>query len=378
MPFRTVFGEISMKKLLLAAVVAAMGMSAAQAAPTLYGKLNVTLDQVDNSKFDGKNVTEINSNASRLGVKGEEKLTDKMSAVYLAEWEVSTDGNKDKDWGMRNRFLGLKFADIGTLKAGNYDSYFKTAAGNNQDIFNDHNHLDMTSMLYGEDRLNNAIGFETDKKLLGGLQFNIMAQQGEDSATDNDSKGQKGKRNGFGDSISTSLSYENKDYGVAAAIAGNFGVAGKYNAYSLTGIYSDAVRVTGSVDLTKAGVNGLVLGALWQTAQPTDDTVTTSSTSDTPPVTTITSYKGLQEDAYGVTAAYVIPSTPWKLKAEYLSANTSVDSKSDRKIDQYGVGVDYNLNKQARFYGVVAQQKRDWINEDDKKTVIGLGMEYNF
>ena len=378
MPFRTVFGEISMKKLLLAAVVAAMGMSAAQAAPTLYGKLNVTLDQVDNSKFDGKNVTEINSNASRLGVKGEEKLTDKMSAVYLAEWEVSTDGNKDKDWGMRNRFLGLKFADIGTLKAGNYDSYFKTAAGNNQDIFNDHNHLDMTSMLYGEDRLNNAIGFETDKKLLGGLQFNIMAQQGEDSATDNDSKGQKGKRNGFGDSISTSLSYENKDYGVAAAIAGNFGVAGKYNAYSLTGIYSDAVRVTGSVDLTKAGVNGLVLGALWQTAQPTDDTVTTSSTSGTPPVTKITSYKGLQEDAYGVTAAYVIPSTPWKLKAEYLSANTSVDSKSDRKIDQYGVGVDYNLNKQARFYGVVAQQKRDWINEDDKKTVIGLGMEYNF
>ena len=367
-----------MKKLLLAAVVAAMGMSAAQAAPTLYGKLNVTLDQVDNSKFDGKNVTEINSNASRLGVKGEEKLTDKMSAVYLAEWEVSTDGNKDKDWGMRNRFLGLKFADIGTLKAANYDSYFKTAAGNNQDIFNDHNHLDMTSMLYGEDRLNNAIGFETDKKLLGGLQFNIMAQQGEDSATDNDSKGQKGKRNGFGDSISTSLSYENKDYGVAAAIAGNFGVAGKYNAYSLTGIYSDAVRVTGSVDLTKAGVNGLVLGALWQTAQPTDDTVTTSSTSGTPPVTKITSYKGLQEDAYGVTAAYVIPSTPWKLKAEYLSANTSVDSKSDRKIDQYGVGVDYNLNKQARFYGVVAQQKRDWINEDDKKTVIGLGMEYNF
>ena len=354
-----------MKKLLLAAVVAAMGMSAAQAAPTLYGKLNVTLDQVDNSKFDGKNVTEINSNASRLGVKGEEKLTDKMSAVYLAEWEVSTDGNKDKDWGMRNRFLGLKFADIGTLKAGNYDSYFKTAAGNNQDIFNDHNHLDMTSMLYGEDRLSNSIGFETDKKLLAGLQFSIMAQQGEELATtpDNDSKGQKGKRTGFGDSISTSLSYENKDYGVAAAIAGNFGVAGKYNAHDLTGIYSDAVRVTGSVDLSKAGVNGLVFGALWQTAQPTDDTVPTKA--------------GLQEDAYGITAAYAIPSTPWKLKAEYLSANTSVDNTSDRQIDQYGVGVDYNLNKQARFYGVVAQQKRDW-KADDQKTVVGLGMEYNF
>jgi predicted porin len=352
-----------MKKLLLAATVATLSVSAAQAAPTLYGKLNVTVDQVDNSKFDGKNVTEVNSNASRLGVKGEEKLTEKVSAVYQAEWEVATDGGTT-DWKMRNRFLGLKFADIGTLKAGNYDSYFKTAAGNNQDIFNDHNHLDMTNMLYGEDRLSNSIGFETDKKLLGGLQFSIMAQQGEDSATDNNTKGQTGTRNGFGDSISTSLSYDNKDYGVAAAIAGNFGVAGKYNAHNLKDIYSDAIRVTGSVDLSKAGVNGLVFGALWQTAQPTDDTVPTK--------------KGLQEDAYGVTAAYAIPSTPWKLKAEYLSANTSVDNETDRQIDQYGVGVDYNLNKQARFYGVVGQQQRDWLTKDDKKTVIGLGMEYNF
>jgi uncharacterized protein (DUF2141 family) len=42
-----VFGEISMKKLLLAATVATLAMNAAQAAPTLYGKLNVTLDQID-------------------------------------------------------------------------------------------------------------------------------------------------------------------------------------------------------------------------------------------------------------------------------------------------------------------------------------------
>ena len=374
MPLNLCFGEISMKKLLIAAAVSTLSITAAQAAPTLYGKLNVTLDQVDNSDFAGNDVTALNSNASRIGVKGEEKLTDKVSVVYLAEWAISTDGSgSDTDLSMRNRFLGLKFNKIGTLKAGRYDTYFKTNAGNNQDIFNDHTILDMTSVLHGEERSNNAIGFETDKELIiPGLQFNIMAQQGEDTKTDNTSLGKEGKRDGFGDGISTSLTYENKDYGLAAGIAGNFGLAGKYNAYSLSGIYSDAVRVTGSIDLAKAGVDGLVFGALWQNAQPTDDTVSTTSG------TTVTSYKGLEEDAWGLTAAYAIASTPWKIKGEYIESNTSVDNRSDCKISQYGLGVDYNFNKQARFYGVLAQQKRDWLSDDDKKTVVGVGMEYNF
>ncbi|MGL4586524.1 MAG: porin [Acinetobacter ursingii] len=363
-----------MKKLLIAAAVSTLSITAAQAAPTLYGKLNVTLDQVDNNDFAGNDVTALNSNASRIGVKGEEKLTDKVSAVYLAEWAISTDGSgSDTDLSMRNRFLGLKFNKIGTLKAGRYDTYLKTAAGNNQDIYNDHTILDMTAVLHGEERSNNAIGFETDKELIvPGLQFNIMAQQGEDSKTDNTANGQEGKRDGFGDGVSTSLTYENKDYGLAAAIAGNFGVAGKYNAHSLSGIYSDAIRITGSFDFAKAGVSGLVLGALWQNAQPTDDTVTTGTG------TALKSFKGLEEDAYAITAAYIIPSTPWKIKGEYLESNTSVDNQSDRKISQYGLGVDYNFNKQARFYGVLAQQKRDWVSDDDKKTVVGVGMEYNF
>ena len=237
----------------------------------------------------------------------------------------------------------------------------------------------MTAILAGEDRLNNVIGFETDKKLLGGLAFNIMFQQGEESSTkDNTLKGQKGSRDGFGDGISTSLTYENKDLGLAAAVAGNFAVPMSYKAYgsALNGTYSDAVRVTGSLDLTPAGVDGLVFGALWQTAKPSDDTVAVVTGSGT--TATTKSYKGLQEDAYGVTAAYAIPSTPVKLKAQYISATTEVDGMKDRQQDLYGVGADYQINKQARFYGIVAQQKRDWLTKDDKKTNIGLGMEYNF
>lgn len=390
MPFtKKCFGEISMKKLLLAATVATLAMNAAQAAPTLYGKLNVTLDNIDNNGFKDESVTKVNSNASRIGVKGEEKLTDNLSAVYLAEWQVNTDGDgtdtgSGTDLTQRNRFVGIKSNGVATLKVGRFDSYFKTAAGNNQDIFNDYNELDMTAILAGEDRLGNVIGFETDKKLLAGLAFNIMFQQGEQSSTnDNTLKGQKGSRDGFGDGISTSLTYENKDLGLAAAVAGNFAVPMSYKAYgsALNGTYSDAVRVTGSLDLTPAGVDGLVFGALWQTAKPSDDTVAVVTGSGT--TATTKSYKGLQENAYGVTAAYAIPSTPIKLKAQYISAKSETDAaiiagKKELKQDLYGVGADYQINKQAKFFGIVAQQKRDWLTKDDKKTTIGLGMEYNF
>lgn len=363
-----------MKKLLLAATVATLAMNAAQAAPTLYGKLSVTLDNIDNNGFKDESVTKVNSNASRIGVKGEEKLTDNLSAVYLIEWQFNADGDGDQSFSNRNRYVGIKSEGIGTLKVGQFDSYFKNAAGNNQDIFNDHNELDMTAILAGEDRLKNVIGFETDKKLLGGLAFNIMFQQGEESEGANSkAKGYEGSRDGFGDGVSASLTYENKDMGLAAAVAANRAIASKFNAYSdLTGIYTDAVRVTGSLDLGAMGASGLVLGALWQTAQPTDDTVSTGSG------TTLVSYKGLQEDAFGVTAAYKIGATPVKLKAQYISATTESDGRDDRKQDLYGIGADYQINKQARFYGIVAQQKRDWLTKDDKKTNIGLGMEYNF
>ena len=359
-----------MKKMLLAATIASLGLNAAQAAPTIYGKLNVSLNQVDNKDYKGTDETQLNSNASRIGIKGEEKLTDNVGVVYQAEWAISTDGSgSDTDLSARNRFLGLKFKDIGTVKAGQYDSYFKTSAGKYQDIFNDDTNLDITKTIYGEERLKNVVGFETDKNLIiPGLQFNVQAQMGENNDSVYSSK-ERDSVNG----VSTSLTYENKDYGVAAGIAGNFAVAGAYNALSLKDIESDAYRITGSVDLGTIGAKGLVFGALYQYAEP----------SDSPSVETLTAEKldtrvaTLEEKAWLISAGYTIPETPWTVKGQYQSAETQW-SDGDRTIDQYGVGVDYNFNKQARFYGVVAQQKRDWQSDDDKKTVFSLGMEYNF
>ncbi|AXY60256.1 porin [Acinetobacter chinensis] len=350
-----------MKKLLLAAAVSTLSLSAAQAAPTLYGKVNVSVDQFDNKSFGTENVTEVNSNASRIGVKGEEKISDKLSAVYLAEWEISVDGDEDdsQTFKKRNIFGGLKWADIGTLKVGNYDSYFKSAAASKNDIFNDHA-FDITSMMYGEERLKNVIGFETDPKLLAGIGFNLMLQQGEENKKDGD--------NGIGDAISSSITYENKDLGLAVALGADFDVKGKYSAstFGSTKQATDAFRLAGSYDLGKVGVAGLGLNALYQTAEATSDEGKAAN---------------LEEDAWVINAAYKIAETPVTVKAQYQSADTSEKGQKDKTVDQYGLGVDYTLNKQAKLYGLVAQQKRDWTTTktpEKKQTVFGVGLELNF
>ncbi len=369
-----------MKKVLLAAAVATLGFNAAHAAPTLYGKLNVSLNQVDNNDYAGNDQTQLNSNASRIGVKGEEKLTDNVGVIYQAEWAIATDGSgSDTDLSARNRFLGLKFKDVGSIKAGNYDSYFKSAAGDYQDIFNDDTNLDITKTMYGEERTKNVVGFETDKNLLiPGLEFKVMAEMGENNSSKYNTK----QRNGFGSGVSTSLAYQNKDVGVAVAIAGNFGIAGTYNASGIKDkIESDAYRITGSYDLSKAGVDGLVLGALYQYVEPSNspsaEYLKNATDKDGKSLGLDAKAASLEESAWLVQATYKIPTTPWAVKGQYQSVKTEWTNAS-RKLDQYGLGVDYNFNKQTKFYGVLAQQKRDWQNDDNKKTVIGAGMVYSF
>ena len=101
------------------------------------------------------------------------------------------------------------------------------------------------------------------------------------------------------------LGYENKDLGLAIAAAGDFGIKGKYAAYDLKDVYTDAYRVTGSYDIAKSG---FVVGALWQHAEPTDDLTAYGQThkSDGSIDKAGKAYRGLEEEAYAVTAAYKI------------------------------------------------------------------------
>lgn len=370
-----------MKKLLLATAVSALTINAVQAAPTVYGKLHVSIDNVDKfgaTKADTDNVWEINSNASRIGVKGEEILTDNLKAVYLAEWQINTDGD-GTDLGQRNRFVGLKYDRIGTVKVGKFDSYLKTAQGK-VDIFNDMNYLDITRIMAGENRPNNVIGFESDTKALNGFGINLMLQQGENNKLDPNSNDVS---KNLGDAISASLTYENKDMGVYAALAGDKNVVSSFNAVGAKA-EAEIVRVVGSVDLgTMANVAGLTLNALYQNAEPTNLSSAAKAAAipavGTTPAVAAGAFRDFdKENSFLLSAAYSIGETPWTVKAQYHQSNSSFDGgRDDVELSQIGGMADYMFNSKTRAYGYIAQQSDDRKNIEDRMYV-GVGMEFNF
>ena len=77
-------------KLLPLAIGAAIAMpGVAMADVTVYGKMNLTLEMADYEFEDSSSDYdrwELNSNASRLGVKGSEDINDNLSAFYKAEY----------------------------------------------------------------------------------------------------------------------------------------------------------------------------------------------------------------------------------------------------------------------------------------------------
>ena len=129
-----------MKKLVLATAVAALSVTAAQAAPTVYGKAFLTLDLQDGDKdvtvvnhTTGKSTTtsedwskdetrsQLNSNASRIGIRGSEPLTANTDVVYQLEYGVDVDANTDQFYS-RDTYLGLSNKQYGTLLAGRLTS----------------------------------------------------------------------------------------------------------------------------------------------------------------------------------------------------------------------------------------------------------------
>ena len=92
-----------MKKLAIASAIALASITAAHAAPQVYGKAFLTADYVDTS-YDSDyrasatatrapeddSVFKLNSNASRIGFKGSEELTDTTNLVYQLEYGISS------------------------------------------------------------------------------------------------------------------------------------------------------------------------------------------------------------------------------------------------------------------------------------------------
>ncbi|WP_296405870.1 porin [Psychrobacter sp.] len=348
-----------MKKLLLASAIAALSVSAANAAPTVYGKAFLTLDYQDDSTdtdvtvYDattGKQTNssstndpdgnvKLKSNGSRIGFKGSEPLNPTTDVVYKLEYGVNVDNNiKDDTFKARDAYLGLSNKQYGSLLAGRMktiDSEVDFANVTQGGVIGGDNVL----ASYDASRANNNIVY-TSPDYNG---FKFMA----DYVMDENSS----KEDSFGRDA--------------------FGIGAKYSAgpmnvgasYVTAGDTLKAMRVSGNYALDSK----TTLGALYQlTDRNTDD----------------------NENAFTI-SGQMATSTPWTAYAQGDIVNNYL-GKADQDRYRVVLGGKYAFNKATtgHLYGAYMNDKTKTdtttakirtVKESDKDSFgIGGGLEYKF
>lgn len=280
--------------------------------PTFYGKMNVSQEFVQQE--DAGSYSELNSNASRLGVKGNFELNEAITAFYQAEFQIDVDGDSDETFGQRNTFIGAK-GDFGKVQAGVFDSALK-ASQKKVDQFNDLQADIKNFVTRSDNRVKNVVRYQSPS--LAGVVLTFDHINSEDETVAN----------------SQSMSAAFTQDMVYVAVAHDIGVEG-------AGI--DVTRVVGQLNLD----GGIQLGALWETEDN----------------------NGESNDGMMVSAA-VKAASKVKLKAQYASSDIKQEGAS-----QITLGADYKLAKNAKVFAYASDVDTD---ENGGGRVLAVGAEYKF
>lgn len=331
------------RKLLSLAIGAALSLPlAAQAAPTVYGLLDLSLDRVMTDAPAGTDNWQVVSNSSRLGVKGEESLGGNWSAVYQIEYGVTGDtaGAAGTDLAGRNRFVGLK-GDFGTVRLGAIDSPLKSSQGT-VDQFNDLVNGDMAAArgVVGDYRLDNVI-YYTSPKVANAVTFNAAIQPGEAAAG--------GAADRLADAFSASAVFEQNN--LYAALAFDKGVS---NGGYVAATARDTIRLSAGYK-----ADALQLGAMLQTSEMTSSAVAAAD-----------------QDTLLLSAAYGMDEKS-TIKAQIV--HTKDDAVGgDTKANSLQVGFDHAYTKMTKVYVQAGYVKTDAAAGDREDSVVGAGIQTKF
>ena len=361
-----------LKKLLLATAVAALSVSAAHAAPTVYGKAFLTLDYVS-TDYDAANKTDedtfkLNSNQSRIGFKGDDDLTDTTKLVYQLEYGIDVDDDSQQ-FRSRNTYVGLAHNTLGTVLAGRHDTPLKLAQ-NKVDVFNDSLFDIKNAGVSGEYRANNMVAYQSP--VIVGMPVSFMAATAL-SETDADGdilvsaapgtkpavyRDRKVKDNGY----SALLAYDKNGVYLAGAYDKDMG-ANNVN----TGVIDNTWRLVAGLDMGKMNmVSGLTLGALYQQSQYYDNYSIVNNNR--------VNKASEDEKSWLISGKYKVGATPWAVKAQYVNT-TDEKGVKDADVNEIAVGGEYAFNKATTGHIYAGQISRD-NNKDD--LIVGTGIEYKF
>lgn len=304
--------------------------------PKVYGRLDVGIQNadVDTGSSSDDDTWSIESYSSRLGVKGEEKLSDAISAIYQYEVQIQPEDQKEgKDTSQskflkgRNQFVGLK-GGFGTIRLGRIDTPLKKAQGK-VDLFADHiGEMDGVFDTEGDNRLGDQINYTTPK-FAGAVKAQIALIQGE-GKSDIDGNGDLGSNDdGLGDGVSANLIYKKDGMFFAAAVDSDIDDR-------------DAWRIAGQVKL-----DALKLGALYQVAE--DNTANPN-----------------ERAGFILSAAY--DAGPVVLMGQY--GDTELEDSTGATTEersQWTLGVHKNYSKTTTLYAEISDYTVEKPNEEDEE-----------
>ena len=336
-----------MKKLLLATAIAALSVSAANAAPTVYGKAFLAADYV-NAEFDGPSVcmydqdtVEINSHASRLGFKGSEAMTANTDVIYQLEYGIDIDGGGDKTFKNRDTYLGLDNKDFGQFRFGRNQSSLDrinnvaTADGGYWD------NLGTTDNMVDSGRIDNSMIWTAPKYQGLPLQLSAMYAADEDDNS--------------GDGFGVAAMFD-QGTGFTAGVAYDKDLNLGNGGYNQTGD-GDIIRGTATVDLSKFAAVPVTLGALYQVAD-------IDNTDKKEKGFVLSAAMGLQNFAKPATVYAQYNNT------SNLRGFDGIDS------DQIVVGGKYFYQPNMIMHAYAGQNDSDRL--ETKTLAIGTGLEYKF
>ena len=348
-----------MKKLLLATAIAALSVSAANAAPTVYGKAFLAMDYV-NAEFDGpagnmydEDTVEINSHASRLGFKGSEAMTANTDVIYQLEYGTKIDGDKN---GFTNRdtFLGVNNKQFGEFRVGKNQS---TLARIDNVVVNQ-GYFDNLGTTQNENEVIDALNMADSNRIASsiiwtapkynGLPLQLSAMYSSDDVNGNNNAG----------------------FGVAMLFDQGTGFTAGVAYDKDQNIVGDIIRGTATVDLGKYMAAPVTLGALYQVA---DYDYGTSKE------------KGLVVSGEMALANFARPASVY---AQYNNTS-NLDGFDDSDSDQIVVGGKYMYKDNIIAHAYAGMNKADNVRAYDLGTpgmvkgdaevfVIGTGLEYKF
>ena len=388
-----------MKKIAIASAIALASITAAHAAPTVYGKVFLTADYTDTSYDDNyrtsttatsapndESTFKLNSNQSRIGFKGDDDLTDTTKLIYQLEYQINPDDDSQQ-FRSRNTYVGLAHNTLGTVLAGRHDTPLKLVQ-NKVDVFND-TLFDMANAgVSGENRANNVLAYQSPA--LVGMPVTFMAAT---ALSENDTDGnvvitpeqkavpaivakdgtelvkaipakpavyrdRKVKDNGY----SLSLAYDQNGLYLGGAYDKDMG-ANNVN----TGVIDNTWRLVAGVDMGKMNmVQGLTLGALYQQSQYYDNYSIVNNNR--------VNKASEDEKSWLISGKYKVGATPWAVKAQYVNT-TDEKGVKDKDVNEIAVGGEYAFNKATTGHIYAGQISRD-NNKDD--LIVGTGIEYKF